>query len=390
MALLTCCMIVKNEAKTISKTLSSCVGIVDNFIILDTDSDDDTVNVIRNTCDQLQIPVIIYHHQFGDFSTTRNLLLRLARITASCGRYIMMLDANDEFRFVSGRTFRPLENSLRFELLDNDKDLYLLRFIFVQKSINKTYTSVKRAIFKKDKNFYYKYPVHEELQCATDHAECDLTLHDFEIYHDREQDKSSATRFERDASALRNYYKNNPSDISILFKLGQTYYNLKQYQESLEFFDMRSNYSNGHNVYSNENEYYKKENFDPECFLSYVFCFKILLMFFIEDKTLITDFITNFIKYASNFESVSPLSTNDFVKYGRCEPFFYAAIYYFKIKDYQNALKYIKEACSYEKPELSNSTLLIEHNIYDTDRWELLKHLHTIYPSSFGELQNLV
>jgi len=101
-------MIVKNEASGIVKTLESVKKYVDEYCILDTESEDDTVKLIKETMKNK--PGHIYNEPFVDFATTRNRVMELAG--TSCV-YTLMLSGDDvvynpqELR----RTLRKYEDS---------------------------------------------------------------------------------------------------------------------------------------------------------------------------------------------------------------------------------------------------------------------------------------
>src|SRR4051812_22955819 len=89
--LLTLCMIVKDEAATIERTLLSVKPFIDRWIILDTGSTDSTRDVVRKTMEGT--PGEIHEAPFVDFATTRNVSLDLA---GDSSEFVMWLDADDE------------------------------------------------------------------------------------------------------------------------------------------------------------------------------------------------------------------------------------------------------------------------------------------------------
>ncbi|MDR6999286.1 glycosyltransferase [Neobacillus niacini] len=80
------CMIVKNEADCLPRCLKSVKDIVDEIIIVDTGSTDETVQVAKNFGAQ-----VILIPWKGDFSHARNAGLNRAR-----GTWILFLDADEE------------------------------------------------------------------------------------------------------------------------------------------------------------------------------------------------------------------------------------------------------------------------------------------------------
>jgi tetratricopeptide (TPR) repeat protein len=82
---LSLCMIVKNEAKQLARCLSSVQGIVDEMVVVDTGSTDETVAIARQFTAQV--------HEFpwnDDFSAARNQSLTYAQ-----GDWVLVLDADE-------------------------------------------------------------------------------------------------------------------------------------------------------------------------------------------------------------------------------------------------------------------------------------------------------
>ena len=79
------CMIVKNEEKTLKECLQRIFPFVDEVIIVDTGSSDNTCEIAK------QFDAKVFKHQFrGDFSEVRNISLEQAS-----GEWILVLDADE-------------------------------------------------------------------------------------------------------------------------------------------------------------------------------------------------------------------------------------------------------------------------------------------------------
>ncbi|MCC5601624.1 glycosyltransferase [Nostoc favosum] len=82
---LSLCMIVKNEAATLPKCLSSVRKVVDEMVVLDTGSIDRTPNIAQ------QLGAKVYHFKWcNDFSAARNAALKYVT-----GDWILVLDADE-------------------------------------------------------------------------------------------------------------------------------------------------------------------------------------------------------------------------------------------------------------------------------------------------------
>ena len=82
---LSACLIVRNESYCLARCLDSLVGVVDEIILVDTGSTDQTLEIARRYTDK------IYHHDWqDDFATARNQSLMHAS-----GDWILIIDADE-------------------------------------------------------------------------------------------------------------------------------------------------------------------------------------------------------------------------------------------------------------------------------------------------------
>ncbi|PRP52880.1 glycosyltransferase [Bacillus halotolerans] len=103
---LSVCMIVKNEERHIVRCLESVQHIADEIIVVDTGSNDQTVEICRSFHAQ------VYHHQWTqDYSQARNISLQHAK-----GEWILILDADEELDVDTGSLLRSLLNDCRQSL----------------------------------------------------------------------------------------------------------------------------------------------------------------------------------------------------------------------------------------------------------------------------------
>lgn len=100
-------MIVKDESHIIADTLRNIVKYIPikSFLICDTGSTDDTINVILNTTEEIGVCGVVLNHKWKDFGHNRSLALEEARLrlplTNHNGHdsYVLMFDADDAFEF---------------------------------------------------------------------------------------------------------------------------------------------------------------------------------------------------------------------------------------------------------------------------------------------------
>lgn len=85
-------MIVKDEARIILECLQSVVDHIDGWVIVDTGSNDDTIQIIRDFFVTANIPGEVHQRSWVHFEHNRNEALALAR---SAGDYVLFMDADD-------------------------------------------------------------------------------------------------------------------------------------------------------------------------------------------------------------------------------------------------------------------------------------------------------
>lgn len=90
-------LIVKNESQFISYVLESIHQVVDEILILDNGSTDDTIEKIRSFQEKTNVPVTIYENSSMDFAFMRNFLME-----RSSGDWILIADGDEVF-YTSGK-----------------------------------------------------------------------------------------------------------------------------------------------------------------------------------------------------------------------------------------------------------------------------------------------
>ncbi len=206
-------MIVKNEQKYLERCLNSVKNIVDEIIIVDTGSTDDT-KVIASS-----FQAKIYDYQWiDDFSVARNFAL-----LQSTGDWNLILDA-DEY----------IVNDCNVDIVDfinNENNQNIIGRIkivnkFVQNSeIRYSEAFVSRLI---PKGIGYTGRIHEQIE--SDFVRKNINV---EVFHDGyfEKDKT-----QRNLSILLKELEEKPYDDYILYQVGKQYQLKKRLQESEKYF----------------------------------------------------------------------------------------------------------------------------------------------------------
>lgn len=351
MKLLICAIMVKDEEERAIRTMRSMVNIVDQYVILDTGSTDNTVKMIEDFCRDNKKPLKLKISEFSNFSDSRNEMIKMCY---GLGSFILLVDANAEI--LNGHVLRPFLKRIehiraqgvfgcKFRV-DNDFGVKGRVSIFYKIGL----------IRNNCKDIFYQCPVHEYITSSSPgkyQTNNGLESTDFCIYQDRLKDKSSTSRYEYDIKMLQTYLKNNSYDTRSMRYLAQTYYNMQDFQNS---------YETAKNLIKLiEDKPIKK--YDDNLFTSYMLCARSLYQLH-NDK----DFFKFYLKA---YKYVQLL-------FDYTQPLYELAVKYNEIKNYQLAFIYIKKVCDGPIPQLHVKELSIDYEIYKKKRWELLLQLAKI------------
>jgi glycosyltransferase involved in cell wall biosynthesis len=234
-------MMVKNEEKTVLKSLNSCKHVVTHVKIYDTGSTDDTLNIIQQfKTENPNIDVQVIEGEFVDFATSRNVLLDFVDLDLNI-KFALLLDSNDELQghdefnaFVKGESEKTRENSQYY------CSGYLLRQKWFSGGSIDTYFNVR--FIRVRHGWRYKSPVHEYIASTTENENISIRVENpaINLYQDRTNDcESSFKRFSRDKDILLKEHLKNPEDSRTCFYLAQTYGSLGMHNEAYYFYKLR-------------------------------------------------------------------------------------------------------------------------------------------------------
>lgn len=234
-------MMVKNEEKTILKSLNSCKRVVTHVKIYDTGSTDDTLNIIQQfKTENPKLDVQVIEGEFVDFATSRNVLLDFVDLDMNI-QFALLLDSNDELQgpdefnlFVKGESEKTRENSQYY------CSGYLLRQKWFSGGSVDTYFNVR--FIRVRHGWRYKSPVHEYIASTAENENISIRVENpaINLYQDRTNDcESSFRRFSRDKDILLREHLKNPDDSRTCFYLAQTYGSLGMHNEAYYYYKLR-------------------------------------------------------------------------------------------------------------------------------------------------------
>lgn len=218
-------MIVKNESAIIERCLESVKDIIDCVSICDTGSSDNTVEIIEEFLAKNSIPGKVIQHEWKDFGYNRTLSVKEARKTlidldfSLSDAYLLLIDAD-----------MTLKISSEFEKSSLFKDQYFV----LQKLGDLSYYNTRLV----KASFPWKSigVTHEYWACERATSEDKLTSLSID---DRGDGGCKADKFERDVKLLKKGLQNEPSNVRYMFYLAESYKNLGQYQDALNWYQKR-------------------------------------------------------------------------------------------------------------------------------------------------------
>ena len=144
-------IITKNNGRSLKWALESVYKYLDEIIIVDSGSTDNTVEIAKQYTDK------IYFNEFKDFSDQRNFAIKKCT-----GDWIFTMDADE----VMGENFfefkKYLKKSYRAILFPRYNLVSLNPIIHIKTTYH--YSDWQARVFKNDGYCYYVYPVHHQLK----------------------------------------------------------------------------------------------------------------------------------------------------------------------------------------------------------------------------------
>jgi len=218
------CMIVKNESRTIKRTLDSVSKFVDEFIIgIDDSVSDGTDRIVKHWFKKRKKKGEIFFFKWDDnFSKARNLTLKKA--TRS---FIMILDGHEYF----DEKTKPILNKMFDNLLSS------MDFLYLNMLNRETGTIIAQLrLFKNNIGVHYKGRVHNEVVGHT--LDRSTLMQGITLIHDRYKPDIALRAGQREGMIVTHMEKKletEPNNLRSLFYLTRQYIMLKEYKKSIEY-----------------------------------------------------------------------------------------------------------------------------------------------------------
>jgi len=211
-------MIVRNEAHIITETLDSVSSRIDYWVIVDTGSEDGTIQVVQSNFRERRIPGELHERPWKNFGVNRSEALDLCRGKAD---YIWVIDADD---LLIGN----------LDLSELKLDSYLLKF-----DLDVTYW--RKQVFRSGLRWAYRGVVHEYSVCLDASSTEGRINGDYYIESRRLGHRNLAPdKCLQDARLLHQALVETPDDARTVFYLAQSYFDSHVLDQALHYYTLRS------------------------------------------------------------------------------------------------------------------------------------------------------
>jgi len=226
---LSLCMIVKDEEKNIERCINSIKEIVDEIVVVDTGSNDKTVEIAEGLGAR-----VIHTKWEDDFSKARN-----TAIENATSDWILFLDADEVIKKEDVGKIRPL-------LEDDTVEAYLFKFInYGGTSVSSGLTDIHYnfKLFRNNGKLRYVYPIHENLKNIVDkrnliYKESGITILHYGYLKETRIEKNKTERY---IKMLSKYLLTHPNDMFQHLNLGVEYFNAREYNKALKHLQIVEN-----------------------------------------------------------------------------------------------------------------------------------------------------
>ena len=219
------CMIVKNESKYLGRCLESVKDLVDEIIVVDTGSTDNTVEIAR------KYGASVYEYQWdNNFSNARNKSLEHAT-----KEWILLMDGDDEFNREDMDKFIQLINTS-----DKDGHYFITQSYTGEKPGKDVVTNLNLRLLRNNGKYKFTRAIHEQITDCTGKTDyTNFTTEEIHIFHygyltDVVKEKEKR---KRNISILQEELKKDPYNAFHCFNMGNEYFALGDQEKALSYFN---------------------------------------------------------------------------------------------------------------------------------------------------------
>jgi glycosyltransferase involved in cell wall biosynthesis len=218
------CVITKNEENNIGTCLESLKTIATEMIVVDTGSNDRTVEIAK------EYGAKIYQYEWqNDFSAAKNYALGKAK-----GDWIIFLDADEYFPDTSIEQVKTYMKNM-----DKNRkcDAICVRIVNIDQDKENqeisSFTNVR--IFRNKPNLKYKNAVHEELLNSQGLVNMFMMMENIEVYHTGYSSNIVEQKLQRNLEILLHDIAENGDQVKYYRYLCDCYHGLGEYDKAVKY-----------------------------------------------------------------------------------------------------------------------------------------------------------
>jgi len=216
---LTACMMVKNEEELLPECLESIHSIVDEIIVVDTGSDDRTVEIAES------YGAKVYHQPWeNDFSKHRN-----QSISYATGDWFLIIDADEK---IDADTVSPKKMKRKLAELPDRINAVMATVVDHKRDGKETVRFKSPRLFRNNTGVRYEGSVHNKAVYSGNPGNSDLEVHHYG--YDLDEEKMEH-KFERTTSLLQKRLEEDPEDFEAYFYLANSYGSKDELQKTIDY-----------------------------------------------------------------------------------------------------------------------------------------------------------
>ena len=225
-------MIVKNEAQVLPRLFRTLKDYIDYYVIVDTGSTDDTIELIRREMAAYGIDGEVHERPWVNFGVNRQEALELA-LAADKADWLLFIDADEELGVSDTKFYEKLEPGVSYDLEKHHREV---RY------------AVPHLINVRNARYRWEGPAHNYLVIEGDERR-ELRKDVWIVYHHAEGAKShkltQEEKFLRDAKLFEEELARNPNDERSQFYLAQSYRDAGHHDLALAAYKKRASMEDG-------------------------------------------------------------------------------------------------------------------------------------------------